>query len=157
VTHIFNHNAAALALVVTMTGCIHLQSKRPELSNVLKLDATFDAIYLQSVVTVRGLFLLRNIAAAAIELCEVDSGVNVVAITARGPFPLVGHGTTFDAQPVCYELRPGETKEFTEEFAWSRTTDLEKLQGSIRVSAWHGGDPVVITSSPVSVRQPLPR
>lgn len=99
----------------------------------------------------RGRFFLRNIAATAVQLCEVDSGVTVAAITERGLFPLVGHGITSDAAPVCYQLRPGEAKEFNEEFTWSSTVGAERaegLQGSIRVST-RGGDAVSIKSDPV--------
>jgi hypothetical protein len=152
-TGILNRNDAALALVAicVTTGCVHTSAT--PLRDVLKLEISIPATGLQSATKVRGRFSLRNIAASAIEVCEVDSGVNVVAITDRGTFPLVGHGVTFDAQQICYELRPGEMKEFSEEFTWTPTTALEQLRASIRVSGRRGGDPVLITSIRVSASQ----
>src|SRR5262245_9190368 len=152
-TSILNRNDVVRAIVVicVTTGCVHTQAKRPSLGDVLRLETSIPATDLQSANKVRGRFSLRNIASAAIELCEVDTGVTVVAITDRGAFPLVGHGVTSDAQPMCYELRPSEAKEFSEEFTWSPTMAFEQLKGSIRVSARRGGDTVLITSNPVLV------
>jgi len=152
-TRILSQNDAAILFVVIClgAGCVHTQAKRPNLTDVLRLETSIPATDLQSADKVRGRFFLRSIAATAIEICEIDSGVNVVAITDRGIFPLAGHGITSDAQPVCYELRPGEATEFSEEFTWSPTMGFEQLRGSIRVSARRGGDTVLITSDPVLV------
>jgi hypothetical protein len=56
---------------------------------------------------------------------------------------------------VCYQLRPGDAKEFIEEFTWSATLGgerAERVQGSIRVFA-RGGDTVSIKSEPVVASQ----
>ena len=133
------------------TGCVHPHATRQPLTDVLRLETSIRATDLQAATRVQGRFFLRNIAAAAVQLCEVDAGVTVAAITERGLFPLVGHGSTSDAAPVCYQLRPGEAKEFNEEFTWYSTVGAERaeqLQGSIRVSA-RGGDAVTIKSDAV--------
>jgi hypothetical protein len=59
----------------------------------------------------------------------------------------VSHGTTTGAALVCYQLRPGEAKEFNEAFTWRSTVGAEQLQASIRVST-PGGDAVLIKSDP---------
>ena len=141
-----------MIVISLVTGCVRPYATRPNLSDVLRLETSIRATDLQSATQVRGRFLLRNVAAIAVQLCEVDSGVTVAAITERGLFPLVGHGITTDAAPVCYQLRPGEAKEFNEEFTWSPTAGFEQLQGSIRVST-RGGDTVSIKSDPVLASQ----
>jgi hypothetical protein len=124
------------------------------LTEVLRLETSIRATDLQSATRVRGQFFLRNIAASPIELCEVDSRVSVAAITDRGLFPLVGHGITADAAPVCYHLRSGEAKEFTADFGWSPTAGFKQLQGFIRISSRRGSNPVSLRSEPIAVSQP---
>jgi hypothetical protein len=141
-----------MLVICLVTGCVRPYATRPKLTDVLRLETSIRATDLQSATQVRGRFFLRNIAATAVQLCEVDSGVNVAAITDRGLFPLVGHGITTDAASVCYQLRPGEAKEFNEDFTWSPTVGFEQLQGSIRVST-RAGDTVSIKSDPVLVSQ----
>src|SRR5687768_4041114 len=133
------------------TGCVRPYTTPPKLTDALRLEASIRPTDQQSVTEVRGRFFLRNIAASTIELCEVDSGVSVAAITDRGLFPLIGRGITSDAAPVCYRLRPGEAKEFTEDLKWSPTVGFTQLQGFIRISSRRGGDTVSLKSDPVSV------
>jgi len=136
------------------TGCVRPYGRRPKLTDALRLETSIRPTDLQSATEVRGRFFLRNIAASAIELCEVDSGVSVAAITDRGLFPLIGHGMPSDAAPLCYRLRPSEAKEFTEYFKWSPTMGFTQLQGFIRISSRRGGDTASLKSDPVSVTQP---
>jgi hypothetical protein len=153
VAAILARNGVGIGMLVIclVTGCVRPYATRPKLTDVLRLETSIRATDLQSATHVGGRFFLRNIAATAVELCEVDSGVTVAAITERGLFPLVGHGITTDAAPLCDHLRPGEAKEFNEEFTWSPTR-FEQLQGSIRVST-RRGDTVSIKSDPVSASQ----
>ena len=140
-----------MLVICLVTGCVRPSATRQSLTDVLRLETSIRPTDLQSATKVHGQFFLRNVVATAVQLCEVDSGVTVAAITERGPFPLVGHGISSDTAPMCYQLRPGEAKEFNEEFTWSSTVGAERaeqLQGSIRVSA-RGGDAVTIKSDPV--------
>lgn len=124
------------------------------LTDALRLETTIRAADLQAATRVRGRFFLRNIGDSAIELCEVDAGVTVAAVTDRGLFPLVGHGIATDAAPACYHLRSGEAKEFTEDFDWNPTAGFKQLQGLIRISSRGGGNTVSLRSEPVLVPQP---
>jgi hypothetical protein len=136
-----------MVVICLVTGCVRPSTTRPTLTEVLRLETGIRPTGLQSADTVRGRFFLRNIAATAVQLCGVDSGITVAAITERGLFPLVGHGITIGAPFVCYQLRPGEAKEFNEAFTWRSTVGAEQLRASIRVST-PGGDSVLINSDP---------
>jgi hypothetical protein len=151
------HVAATVGIlaIALLAGCVRHVRTHQTLTDVLRLETNIRPADLQSGARVRASFFLRNIATTPVHLCELDSGVSVSAITARGLFPRLGYGSWLDKAPVCYRLRPGEAKAFVEEFTWSATLGgerAEQLQGSIRVYA-RGGDAVSITSAPVSAGQ----
>lgn len=129
----------------------HIDRPQSKLADVLRLETSIRPANVQSAGMVSARFSLRNISATAIELCENRPGVDVVAITARGNFPLIGHGATTDAAPKCYRLRTGEAKEFSEEFPWSPAAGFDQVQGWIEISSRRGGDTATIKSNPVAV------
>src|SRR3982750_698125 len=116
---------AALLVVGVAAGCIHTRRAAPSLSDALRLETNIRAADVQPATKVRARFFLRNTAVVDVRLCEVDDGVTLIAISARGRFPLVGHGSGSDVAPKCYKLASGEAKEFNEEFAWSDSAGFE--------------------------------
>jgi hypothetical protein len=70
-----------ILVMCLVTASVRPYATRPTLSDALRLETSIRATDLQSATQVRGRFFLRNVAATAVQLCEVDCGVTVAALT----------------------------------------------------------------------------
>lgn len=119
------------------------------LDRAVALELRLESTELRAGTSARARFHLRNTSSVAIELCQMDGGVTIAATVEQGVVPVKGFGAVLDAP--CYQrgtLKPGEAREFEEEFSvWPGTTSL---RGSIRIHRpGHGA--VEIRSAPVLV------
>jgi hypothetical protein len=113
-------------------GCTHAHRSPMSLEQALRLDLALETIRSVSEEKVRVKSSLRNVSPAAVELCQLDGGVTIMAIVGERTVPLLGSGAVTDAP--CYNggmLPPGGTRMFDDEVPlWPGTT---AIRSSIRV------------------------
>jgi hypothetical protein len=107
----------AAAAALGALSCAHNPELR--LENVLRLEQRIASQPPRAAAPFEVQFSLRNVGAAPVVFCQMDSGVSIALRRPRDPdpHPIVLHGLAMNAPDRCYEritLEPGAAKEFRE-------------------------------------------
>jgi hypothetical protein len=141
-----------VACVVLASACVlHRDGQRLSLHESLALELELGAIGWVLDDTSQLHFRLRNVGQKPVEICQIESGVTVVAtIDGGGVLPLTGYGAVLDAG--CYRrgtLAPGAERAFDERVAIR--ADARSVWGLIRVATPNGDDTAAIRSKAIPV------
>jgi hypothetical protein len=141
-----------MAALVAATACAHVKVVQPRLGTALLLEAHLETAVLKSGAQARVRYVLRNVSAVAVDLCQIEPGVTTTIGTEGRRLPVRGYGMTSGGGCLRVRLQPGEGRELIEDCPVpGAPLGPSELIGFIRVCRPNGLDEATITSVPVAV------